>query len=506
MTQTRRLSCYLFILLLAVYLLTASLRIDTGDGEAMVAVACNLAAGQGLDVEVDPADLVDGRTGYGRVGREGLYYAKYGLGWSLAAAPLCALGRGLAGLLPGATEGFVTRAAVLVVNPLLTACAAALLFRLACRLYPVRHAATLALLYGLGTIAWYYAKSAFSEPLTTALMIAAVYAVERGRFGAAGVALGGALLTRQTAVFMLVPVVVWALARVWRDGARAVLLRGGALLLPVALGQSAALGYNVYRFGSPLAWGYGPVGWDTPLLRGLYGQLLSPGKGLLVFNPLLVAGVVGWPFLLRRRRGLGWLLPALFVCHLVPHSLYRDWTGGGGWGPRMLLPAVPFALLPAGELFPRLQARLAGRLLLAFLVSVSVLVQATSVLAGWARHLQRVRSASATYDEYFYRAHYRWADAPIVGQVRSLAETVAVMGDAGAREGLRALVGPEVGLPLRDWQSEAVGLLSFSVPDLWFVYLWFLGVGAGWLIGAGLVLCGVATGAALGLRRVLGEA
>lgn len=65
------------------------------------------------------------------------------------------------------------------------------------------------------------------------------------------------------------------------------------------------------------------------------------------------------------------------------------------------------------------------------------------------------------------------------------------------------MVTHEVGRPQRDWQSEAVGLLSFNVPDFWFVYLSFLGVPCRWLAGILLLLVGLTAGIVLRLRRVL---
>jgi hypothetical protein len=515
----RRIAGALFVLLLALFLLSASLRIDSGDGESMYQVSYSLVTGKGFAIpvepltddffgpwgEMQPVEVLKGGDGYGMWGVDGRYYAKYGLGWSLAAAPLCALGRAVAMLLPTATESFVTRATVMLLNPLLTAASGVLIFYLARRIYPASLAATLALLYGLCTIAWYYAESAFSEPLVTLLLLAAIYAVEHGHPAVAGTALGGMILTRQMALLLAVPVAIWALTRVRQDEPGHLIRNAATLLVPLAVGQLAVFGYNAYRFGDPLEYGYWGVGWDTPLLLGLYSQLLSPGKGMFVFMPVLLLGVLGWPALRQRRRDWAWLILALVAFQLVPYSLYQDWAGGGGWGPRLLLPSVPFMLFPAGEVIQRWQAWRIGRIAMVLLVALSLFIQVLGVSVNWARHLQRVLDESATSVEYFYRVHYRWADSPIPGQVRSLQEVLAVLRRPASRAALRALVDPEKEPPLSNWQSEVVGLLSSNVPDFWFVYLWFLGLPVGWLVCAASILVSAAAGAALQLRRALVE-
>jgi hypothetical protein len=501
----RKIAWCLFWLLLAVYLLSASLHIDSGDGETMYRVTYGMVTGRGFAVPVLASSLADGRTGYGRLGRDGLYYSKYGLGWSLAAAPLCALGRALLPLLPGAMEGFVTRAAVMLLNPLVSAIACVFLFHLASRLYSVHTAAALAMLYGLGTTAWYYAKSAFSEPLVTLLLLGAMLAVERDHLVAAGAALGGMILTRQMALLLAAPVAAWAIIRERQTGVGGMLGSAARLLLPMALGQAAALGYNAYRFGDPLESGYGSISWSTPLFSGLYNQLLSPGKGLFVFMPVLLLGVIGWAVLLQERRDWAWLILALVVFYLVPHALYTNWSGGGGWGPRLLLPIVPLLLLPTGQIVRRWRHWKVGRIALLLLVTLSLLLQVLGVSVSWGRHLQRVWDDSATQEEYFYRVHYYWPDSPIPGQVRSLLETLAMVSNPAGRAVLSTLADPEAELVFYDWQSEAVGLLSFNVPDFWFIQLWFLGVPVGGLAGIALVLIGVAVGAELRLRQVLNE-
>jgi hypothetical protein len=502
-TDQSRTATYLFVLLLAVYLLTASLRIDSWDGETMYRVTRSLVSGNGLAVPVTPNALEDGRTGYGQVGRNGLYYSKYGLGWSLAAVPFCALARAMAPGLPVVTPGFATRAAVLLLNPLLTAITAVLFFHLTSCFYEPRVAVTLSLIYGFCTIAWYYAKSGFSEPLVTALLLGAVNASERDRRWIVGIALGGMILTRQTALFMVAPILGAAfIPHLKRPRARPL---GDlvALLVPVTLAQLAAMGYNLYRFGSPLDSGYGTATWNTPFLKGLYNQFLSPGKGLFVFMPVLLLGLAGWPAFVRKRRDWARLILLSTAVYIVPHVLYSNWTGGGGWGPRLLLPAVPLILLPAGAAISRWQDRPIGRVALVLITALSLFIQVLGISVNWARHLQRVHEMSSTQNEYFERMHYRWPDSPIPGQVRSLREVVGILGKPGGRKSLDTLISSAKGTALRDWQSATVARLSFNVPDFWFVYLWLLGLPVPWLSCAMLILLGSAGVAAFRLRQVL---
>ena len=44
-----------------------------------------------------------------------------------------------------------------------------------------------------------------------------------------------------------------------------------------------------------------------------------------------------------------WMMLAVTTGPLLLASAYYQWHGGGCWGPRLLVPILPVALLPAGE-------------------------------------------------------------------------------------------------------------------------------------------------------------
>jgi len=90
-----------------------------------------------------------------------------------------------------------------------------------------------------------------------------------------------------------------------------------------------------------------PPGTDA-FWHGLYGLLLGGGKGLLVFCPAVVLALLGWPAFARGHGRLAALLGAAVLARVLFVASYYDWHGGFCLGPRYLLMAVPFLVLPFG--------------------------------------------------------------------------------------------------------------------------------------------------------------
>lgn len=306
---------------------------------------------------------------------DGESYAKYGYGASLFAAPLYALALALPGL--GLVQTALLSSAVVI------ALTGALLFLSARRLrYSRAVSLAAALLFGLATPAWVYAKQLWSEPFGLFTLFAAFYFLLRFRQEGsgrdalvAGVALGLAVATRLTNVLLVPFFLLYGFARVLKD----VRVRRGLVLFAAALallGLSVAW-YDWVRYGSPLLTGYrADEQFNTPLLLGLYGLLFSPGKGLFVYVPFLA--VLAWAggAFHRRARAEALLFLAVSVVYLVVFSTWYYWWGGTNWSPRFLVPLLPFLVLataPALELIES-ERRAAGRAYAAFTVLVGVLV------------------------------------------------------------------------------------------------------------------------------------
>lgn len=479
------------VLLAVVFVVLGNGRISSGDGEAMYQVTramveqgrLSLPPGALPPVEIVLVESTDSAIPYTVTGRDGLAYSKYGLGQSLAALPLYLLGaawRGLSGSV------YAPRAAVALLNALLVATTAGMLLKIVLQMgYPRPTGQMIALAYALCTPAWVYTHTFFSEPLVTLCLVTAVFSMirfaqsDQSRWLAlAGGALGVALLTRVDAVAAL-PAFALYLGLVWWQRRPYLAAASGqslAAAAPFAAGLGLALGYNYHRFGSILEFGYSTSNWQSDFLTGLIGLTLSPGKGLVWYAPPIVLGLISMPAFARRFPREALLCLALAAGILAVHAPYTYWEGGWCWGPRLILPALPFLLIPAAPLLARPGQGGLRSLGIAVLLALGLVVQLPALFCEPAHSLQ---AAYAAFPEEFQdRVLYRPADAPIVRQWHSLAQVTANLRYPAARSRIEALLAAtrpsQATLLLADSMAEAARLerhtlLAYNLPDLWLV-------------------------------------
>lgn len=251
----------IFVFILAVYGLTYSGYLHVVDEFFVLGVTESLSRGHldtnqvaSLGWDFSPVEQV------GAFGPSGDVYCKKGIGVSLSGLPLLALAR-----LSPAVGGVH---AALLANAVVTALTGSVLF-----LYLVlagiarRAALACALLFGLGTLAWPYARSYFAEPVPALGMLLAVLGCSRFhrtfRLGAAfiaGLGAGIALSAVSASIVTLPPLAVglivssliaagkrrwsnvWRVVAGWSAG-----LSGPAIVIVV---------YNLLRFSSPWATGW----------------------------------------------------------------------------------------------------------------------------------------------------------------------------------------------------------------------------------------------------------
>ncbi|MBE7560945.1 hypothetical protein HS125_19140 [bacterium] len=275
---------------------------------------------------------------------------------------------------------WLVRARVSTLGAVTTALAATLLCLLASEIFAsTRKGVGVALLYGLCTVAWPHGRTFFSEPTVVVGLLWALWRLVRAdrgpartrlrEFLLAGAGVGWMLLCRSDSVFLAAGLGVYAALVAAGNGTygthgtnraaqprrmRATLAQLACFAAVPLLAIGAMLALNYWRFGAPLSTGYesqhGGFEFSTPLLYGLYGLLLSPGRSLLVYSPILILAPWGWVLLWRRDRRLALGLCAMILLHLFAMAKWVNWGGGWDWGPRHVFQITPLLTLPLGAL------------------------------------------------------------------------------------------------------------------------------------------------------------
>ena len=506
----------LFLFFFICYLLTSSGRICGGDAGTMYQVTHNMLARGTVSVVAEEVRVAAQReagflptraytveTAFVSPGVGGLTYSPYGWGQSLAAIPLYALSRLGDTLWSGWEDQLMARMFVQSLNAFFLAALAVVLIEFGRDLgLNPKIAILTGAAFGFGTMVWPYVNTFYSEPATAFCLLCAVYALhrfERTRCRAwafwAGLSLGCSAVFRITSLIAMPALGIylgWTLLQQWRAEHRWDALAVVYAVLGGMPGAALVILYNVLRFGHPLALSYtaSQIGWDTPVLNGLYGLLFSPGKGLFVYNPILLLGVGGMLLLWARHRGLTLLIGILVVSYVLFHAPYSFWTGGWNWGPRFLIPIIPLLMLPVGFFLQEIRGK-AVWLLTGTLIALSVLIQLPAVLVD---HSRDMIALSEQYDQFYRKTIDQLEFSPVVRQWPVAVEVLRRFSHAETWTDVQRMLAANRALWFQPGLSDAkvaagltaeIEFIRNNVPDSWWVYLYLLRVP--WEIVAGLV-------------------
>lgn len=422
MARPRALPALLALAFAAFYAATTRGVFVFGDDLLVYQVTESIAERREVSVS-SPAPAGD--VAFGVPGPDGRRYAKYAPGLSIAAVPFYLGGRALerAGFVLPATRdawgnertGTRVLAAGLtnaLVGGLAVGVAAWTLLELG---FGVAASALTALLVGLATPLAHSSTTFLSEPLAALGFLGAAGATAAlarwareardaggladdrelagGRGPRLALAAGAfASLAISAKLAHVVALAGLALATAWALGGRSadrrLLARGlAAWALPVGLTLLALAAYNQVRFGSPWQSGYAEEAtrFTRPWLEGLAGLTISPAKGAVWYAPPILLGVAGLAALWRRHRATALVCATVPTALLLLYSKYYQWHGGGSWGPRLLVPALPLLVLPAAELLVRRPLARATSAAIALAAAAGILVSALAVLVPFER-------------------------------------------------------------------------------------------------------------------------
>ena len=148
-----------------------------------------------------------------------------------------------------------------------------------------------------------------------------------------GLALGALVVVQPTLLLAALVLVAWC-----------GLHRYDRLGVPVAVRVAAPLVAGIAIVVLHRAHVHAPAEPMGDLLQGLDGLVLSTGKSIFLYAPLLLLAPPSLVWLWRTHRAEAQLVLAVSAAVLLAAAQLDDWHGDPTWGPRRALPLVPLAL------------------------------------------------------------------------------------------------------------------------------------------------------------------
>jgi len=272
---------------------------------------------------------------------------------------------------------------------LLSALMGLALYRLCAEMTGDERAARLAVApYALATPAVIYSVAYYSHQFAALFLLFGFYFLWRAKQGEGNLVWVGALLAGQ-AMFFEYPagmgagwLILYLLTfrRDWKSVAAFVVF---AFVVPI--GMHAA--YNTAVFGGPASLGYSNLSYDVyqeemsrgfmgiylPRLSALWEITFSVHRGLFFYSPVLLIGLAGLRhFRSSALRWEGLLLAAMIGGFLLFNAAYFEPDGGSCFGPRHIVPMLPFMIPPLAMLLARAGSALRDAVFFLIVLSLAI--------------------------------------------------------------------------------------------------------------------------------------
>jgi hypothetical protein len=322
--------------------------------------------------------------------------------------------------------------ALFLLNIIVTALTAAAIFGIIQLLgYSIPIGLVISMLYGIGTIAFPYARTYFRDPLAALFLTlawgCAVY-IRKGNFNTRSkpvhlfswvllfVFLVAGILSKNTVIIAIPVLIVYLFtgkdekkgenaikpSLPVRTKRRNLALIIGSIILAFAIWLFIIPGIpSLARFTPRYYFSLAQFFFTTPhpnLMSALAGPFISPGKSIFLYSPILVLSLVA----LIRFPKKAWSAWAYLVLLVIGQALFYDgdWAGRINWGLRFTLPAIPLLIISAVPIIDLWMRTIRGRIGLILIGVFSFLVQVVGVLPSLPKYYTDLFSATPPVSEF----------------------------------------------------------------------------------------------------------
>jgi hypothetical protein len=369
-----------------------------GDTEIRWSIARQIIRGRGIALE----DSI--KTRNYAVGPDGRRYSVYGLGQSICMLPFAAVGlliENVGGVNAKTADLMAQFLASIIFFPAIGATLVWLFYRLVVSLgYSKKSAIFTSCVLGFATMNFHYSVSTQEQPQVALLLVLAVLLMvkyhQQRRFIYAWLfcaVLGICLIFRSASAVTVFPIyVVAAVSDVFvsdKKNLSSVIAQWFFAGLLGTGGFIAVCGwYNFARFGSIFESGYplamatalgGHKMFESKLLSTLAAMLLSPGKSILLYNPVLLLLPVFCYRFYHKHKAVTTAISCAVIANFILYGYSTAWAGDYAWSIRYQVVVLPFLILPLVELFNRPLKALAQTVIIS-IIAVSCVIQVASVV------------------------------------------------------------------------------------------------------------------------------
>ena len=284
----------------------------------------------------------------------------------------------------------------LVFGPLFSSLSVGVFF-LICRLFNITQKTSIVIsfFYAFSTLTWSYSQTSLSSvPMTFLLLLGILFFVKFTRNNKnrylifSSLSLTFAFLTRTDAVLAIIPIFGLLLIELINKNMK--ILKFVSFVSPLAFVYIfnrllIDIRYDLSKFidRADLSWGAVPAVTVTPLHVGILGLLFSPGVGLFIFVPILFTVFISFLDFYHQNKKFCLLFASIPLFFIIFYSTLEYWHGLVSWGPRYLLPIIPFLLLPLGITFDKRKNKI--------LKSIFVSLGAIGAVFNFANIIQNVQ-------------------------------------------------------------------------------------------------------------------